>query len=291
MNKPVLEKHQPDAVAPAQHPSMQLYGVITVVATLFVVVAFVIKGEPDWPGLFLNIASGLISALVVLVVIERRLRQSDLRVLRQVPVKAQMSVLRLFSRSVRAARKYDIAYLKALDPLLSTHIEIPQFTQLEPSLLSGCNLFGPPGTGKTTWMQSVAAKHAQEFLESNGKAKVVILFPLRRWRQNETFEEAVIEHIVSFAACSKGAARAVLINQVSTILLDGYDEILPPDRCLFQSECEKLKAKYPKVDVSVSSRPEASTPLPDAPVIQMPKLSDEQINKVRSAHEFRQRNA
>lgn len=291
MNKPILEEHQPDAVAPAQHPSMRIYGVITVVATLFVLVAFVIKGEPDWPGLFLNISAGLVSALVVLIVIERRLRQSDLRALRQVPVKAQMSVLWLFRRSFRAARKYAIANLEALDALLSTYVEIPQFTRLEPHLLSGCTLFGPPGTGKTTWMQSIVANYAQEFLESNGKSKVVILFPLIRWRKNEALEEAVIKHIISFSSCSEGAAKAVLVNQVRTVLLDGYDEIFIQDRSLFQSEYQKLKSKYPKVAVSVSSRPGPGNPLPNAPIIQMPNLSNDQIDKVRGAHEFRRRNA
>lgn len=290
MSEPVLEEHQPDAIAPVQHPSLQLYGAISVVATLFVVAAFAIKGEPDWPGLFLNVSAGLISALVVLIVVERRLRQSDLHALRQVPIKAQMSILALFSRPVRAAKKYAMAHLEALAPLLSTYIENPELTQLEPNLLSGCNLLGAPGMGKTVWMQSVVAKHARKFLESNGKAKVVVLFPLKQWRENKTLEEAIIEHIVSFAACSKEAAQKALLNQVNTILLDGYDEIFMQDR-LFSSEYEKLKNKYSKVPISVSSRPNYPNPLPDSPTIQMPELSSEQIEKVRLARESRRRNA
>lgn len=290
MSRPVLEEHQPDAVAPAQHPSLRLYGAISVVAALFVVAAFAIKGEPDWPGLFLNVSAGLISALVVLIVVERRLRQSDLRTLRQVPIRTQMSALSLLSRSVRAAKKYAIAHLEALDPLLSTYIEIPELTQLEPRLLSGCNLLGAPGMGKTVWMQSVVARHARAFLESNGKAKVVILFPLRQWQKSKTLEEAIIDHVMSFASCSKGAAQKALLNQTSTILLDGYDEIFMQDRFI-GSDYEKLRNKYSKVSISASSRPNYPNPLPDLPAIQMPELSSEYIERVRLARESRRKNS
>ncbi len=286
MNKPVLEEHQPDAVLPPQHPSLRIYVIIIVVATLFVIAAFAIKGKADWPGLFLNVSAGLISALVVLIVVERRLRQSDLRALRQVPVKVQMSVYSLFNRSVRAARKYAIAHLEALEPLLSSYVEIPEFVNLEPNLLSGCNLIADPGMGKTTWMQSVVAKHARDFLESNGKAKVVVLVPLRRWSKNDSLEDTVIEHIMAFASCFRSTAKLMLNNQVSVLLLDGYDEIFMQNH-LFKSGYDELRNRYPSVAISVSSRPNYPNPLLDSPTIRLPQFSDKQIEEVRFARQMR----
>lgn len=286
MSKRVLEERQPDAVPPAEHPSLRIYGAISVVAALFVIAAFTIEGEPDWPGLFLNVSAGLISALVVLIVVERRLRKSDLRALRQVPVKAKMSVLAVFSPSIRTAKKYASAHLEALDPLLSTYIEFPELARLEPRLLAGCNLLGNPGMGKTVWMQSVVAKHAREFLESNGKAPLVILFPLWKWEETKTLEEAIAEHIMSFASCTEVAAKEALKDKASTLLLDGYDELVMDSRSL-TSDCEKLKIKYIKLSISVSSRPNYPNPLPDDPAIQMPELRPEQIAKIQLARDTR----
>ena len=290
MNKPVLEEHQPDAALPPQHPSLRIYVAISVVASLFVIAAFSIKGEADWPGLFLNVSAGLISALVVLIVVERRLRQSDLLALRQVPVKAQMSLISLFSRPVRTARKYAIAHLEALEPLLSSYIEIPEFVSLEPDLLSGCNLLAEPGMGKTAWMQSVVAKYARDFLESNGKAKVVVLFPLRRWREDDSLEDAIIEHTMAFASCSRSSAKLMLQKRVSALLLDGYDEIFMQNH-FFKSDYDEFKTKYPGVSLSVSSRPNYPNPIDGAPVIRLPKLSDERIEKIRFARQTRSRHA
>jgi len=281
MTEPVLKEHQPDLELPEQHPSLFIYFFIIALASIFVVFAFILNGGPDWPSLFLNVSAGLISALVVLIVVERRLRKSELSALSQVPVKAQMSATTLFSPTARAARNYASSQLQASRPLLSSYIEIEKYTEQESSLLSGCNLLAGPGAGKTAWMQFVVAKHAKAFLDSDGRKKIVVLFPLRQWRQPDSLDDAVIRHIMKFASCSEMQAKKLLRQRVSALILDGYDEINLENR--FFSDYQELVSKYQSLRVSVSTTPDYPYPLKNSPVVDLPDLSREDIKNIRSA--------
>jgi len=287
MTEPVLKEHQPDLELPEQHPSLFIYFFIIALASIFVVLAFILNGGPDWPSLFLNVSAGLISALVVLIVVERRLRASELSALSQVPVKAQMSATTLFSPTARAARNYASSQLQASRPLLSSYVVIEKYTEHESSLLAGCNLLAGPGVGKTAWMQFVVAKHAKEFLDSDGRKKIVVLFPLRQWRQPESLEDAVIGHIMQFASCSEKPAKKLLRQRVSTLILDGYDEIYHENS--FFSDYQELVSIYQSLCVSVSTTPEYPCPLKKSPVVDLPELSREEIDNIRLARAKKKR--
>jgi len=283
MTEPVLKEHQPDLELPEQHPSLLIYFFIIALASLFVILAFILNGGPDWPSLFLNVSAGLISALVVLIVVERRLRESELSALSQVPVRAQMSATTLFSPIARAARNYASSQLQASRPLLSSYIEIDKYTEQESSLLAGCNLLAGPGVGKTAWMQFVVAKHAKEFLDSDGRKKIVVLFPLPQWRQPESLEDAVIRHIMQFASCTEKKAKKLLRYRVSALILDGYDEIHLKNR--FPAGYQELVSNYQSLRISVSTIPDYPYPLKDSPVVDLPELSKEDVDNIRLARE------
>jgi len=179
--KPLLDEQQPDMEVPDEHPSILIYFLIIILSAACVLLAFYINGGADWPGLLLNISAGLISALVVLTVVERRLRHNELDSLKQMPVKTQMSFNSLISPSLRAAKKYAASQVQATAPLLKKYVELAEYVEQEPHIMSGCNLLADPGAGKTAFIQSIASKKAVEFLESNGNKKIVIVFPLRHW--------------------------------------------------------------------------------------------------------------
>lgn len=81
MNEVELPKtRQPDAIP--EHPvplppSLWMYSVLLLIAVILVCLAF--REKADWPGLFVNLASGIIGAVIVLVFVEQRLRASEVR--------------------------------------------------------------------------------------------------------------------------------------------------------------------------------------------------------------------
>src|SRR5262249_36096882 len=58
-------------------PSLSLYFVLCFVSFILVVVAF--SAKQDWPGLAINLASGIVTAVIILIVVDRRLRANELR--------------------------------------------------------------------------------------------------------------------------------------------------------------------------------------------------------------------
>src|SRR6185436_2648764 len=79
---------QPEPTPPVQggsSPSLWLYLVLLLISAAFVFAAFQMQHDGEWPGLLLNLASDLIVTVIILVVIDRRLRAQELATLKRLP--------------------------------------------------------------------------------------------------------------------------------------------------------------------------------------------------------------
>lgn len=86
---------QPDALPLAvdtRFPSLWIYAGILAVAAILIIGAFALQTKPDWPGLMLNVAAGLIASFVVLVFVDRKLRAQDLAAVRRLPAQTRLSL-------------------------------------------------------------------------------------------------------------------------------------------------------------------------------------------------------
>src|SRR5437868_12625018 len=85
---------------PAAPPSFSLYATLLLLAAIMITAA-VVFGRADWAGLFVSLATNLIAAVIILLVIERRLRPSDAAALAALARIARGQVSLLFFRQAR----------------------------------------------------------------------------------------------------------------------------------------------------------------------------------------------
>jgi NACHT domain len=276
------EKRQPDAVpehVTAHPPSLWLYGGLSLFALGLIVAAF--KNRPDWPGLFLNLATELFGAVIILLLVERRLRASEVHAVRALPRRAGVLVILFFSPRRRQLYQYTRTFLQRLDELVADKLRRPEFDKLHAKLTRGFVLFAGPGYGKTTWLQIAAADLAREHLNAPTRSRVPILFPLRRWLPDRSLEDALFEHINSFRRVSRRAFQSSLKRGELIGLLDGADEVWARHSPGFGSQFSDLRAHYPKVPWTVSSRPNCPTPAPDLESVSMTPPTEDEIREIR----------
>ena len=56
--------------------SLKLYGWLLAFAAFLLLLAFVLA-KPDWPGFFLNLATEIVGAVIILALVERKLRSHE----------------------------------------------------------------------------------------------------------------------------------------------------------------------------------------------------------------------
>jgi hypothetical protein len=250
----------PDADA-ANNPSLWLYAVLLFLAVLLVTAAFSLQVHPDWPGLFLNLAAGLIGSVVILIFVDRRLRAREVAALGSLPGRATWTLASIVFPTKRFAIRYTRRLLVTLEPMLQGVFVRDQFQGLDERARSGFVLLGRAGEGKTTWLQRASAKLAREYLERTPKARLPILLSLGRWRPNVALDDVLYRSATQYAACGRSVFRRVLSSGQVALLLDAYDEISDHER-EFETEVVRLRSQYPGIAWTFTAR--TSRPPPSA---------------------------
>jgi hypothetical protein len=253
---------QPEPTPPVQggsSPSLWLYLVLLLVSAGFVFAAFQMQQDGQWPGLLLNLASDLIVTVIILVVIDRRLRAQELATLKRLPSITSHRFLWLFSPTRRLGHRYACSLLVALEPLLAGKLKLEGFDALEDKVRKGFVLLAGPGEGKTTWTQYAAANLSRKYIGYNSEGRVPILFSLGRWLPDRSLYDAVYESFGSYAPCGRWLFNRLLKSGKVVVLLDGYDELWKRD-LPFTDQLMKLRSEFPSVAWTVISR--ADKPVP-----------------------------
>ena len=253
---------QPEPTPPVQggsSPSLWLYLALLVVSTSFVVAAFRMEQQRDWGGLLLNLASDLIVTVIILVVIDRRLRAQELATLRRLPVITSRRFVAFLSPTRRLGLRYACNLLVALEPLLVGKLELQGFANLEDKVRKGFVLLAGPGEGKTTWTQFAAANLSRKYISFESGGRVPILFSLVRWLPDRSLHEALHETFASYAPCGRWVFDRLLKSGNVVVLLDGYDELWQRD-LPFSEQLHDLRADYPTVAWTLISRSDKPTP-------------------------------
>jgi hypothetical protein len=274
------KERQPDAVADhvqVAAPSLWVYVILTVLSIALIAVAFWFK--VDWPGLFVSLGSSLIAAVVLLVFVDRKLRETEIQQIRRIPKTLGVRTLLAVSPRHRQLHLYTRAFLAALDIPLMSKVSPADLQELIRKGETGFVLLGGRGSGKTTRLQMLAAHWANEFLETPTK-KAPVLFPLHRWLPDRSLENAIFEHINSFAPVWNRSFRRTLLEGKAIVILDGADEIFMLSRPSFSSEFPILRASYPAVTWIVSSRPDLPTPVEDLPQLDLSSLTQAEMQEV-----------
>ena len=256
------EQRQPDAQvvsAPTDQPSLSLYAILLLVAFALIGSAFAMQAKPDWPGLMLNLAAGLVGSVVVLVFVDQRLRAKELAALRRLPVRTRQILLALVFPTNRVSLRYVRRLLVALGPLIDLKIERSQFAELEANARIGFVLRAGPGEGKTTWTQMVARSLASRYLLCEDGGRIPILFPLARWMPERKLEDALYDNFVIYTRCWRWIFDRLLHSGLIVVLLDGYEELWRAELPL-EEEVKRLRRVYPRVAWTLTATDEYPDP-------------------------------
>ncbi len=253
---------QPEPIPPVQggpSPSLWLYLALLVVSGGFVLAAFQMEHKMDWPAILLNLASDLIVTVIILVVIDRRLRSQELATLRRLPVITTQRFVSLLSPTRRLGQRYTCSLTVALEPVLVGKIELQGFAALEDKVRKGFVLLAGPGEGKTTWTQFAALTLSRKYIGYDAAGRVPILFSLARWLPDRSLHEALHESFAAYAPCGRWLFNRLLKSGTVVILLDGYDELWKRD-LPFIDQLKALRAEFPTVAWTLISRSDKPAP-------------------------------
>jgi hypothetical protein len=284
------EQRQPDAQvvsAPADHPSLSLYAILLLIAFALIGSAFAMQAKPDWPGLMLNLAAGLVGSVVVLIFVDQRLRAKELAALRRLPVRTRQILLALVFPTNRVSLRYVRRLLVALGPLVDLKIERSQFVELEANARTGFVLRAGPGEGKTTWTQMVARSLASRYLLCEDGGRIPILFPLARWMPERKLEDALYDNFVVYTRCWRWIFDRLLHTGLIVVLLDGYEELWRAELPL-EEEVKRLRKVYPRVAWTLTATDEYPDPTDFGKVVTLspPTAEERAAIRMRLRHDL-----
>ena len=274
---------QPEPTPPVQggpSPSLWLYFALLIVSGAFVLAAFGMEQKRDWGGLLLNLASDLIVTVIILVVIDRRLRTQELATLKRLPVMTSRRFVWFLSPTRRLGRRYACSLLVALEPLIAGKLELQAFSALEDKVREGFVLRAGAGVGKTTWTQFAAANLSRKYIGFESEGRVPILFSLARWLPDRSLHEALHETFASFAPCGRWLFNRLLKSGNVVVLLDGYDELWNRD-LPFTDQLEYLRAEFPTVAWTLISRSDKAVPSDLGEAESLTPPTDEELEVIR----------
>lgn len=274
---------QPPDVIPAQAPSLFLYLVLLIIASFLILLAFNVK-QPDWAGILVNLSTEIIGAIVILVIVDRRLRRSELRAIREYAETSSVWFASLFSREISTAISYSKVFglqLRKIQP--KPYIERPALETLLDKYTQGFLLYGDAGSGKSTLLQRIAAKQAKSVIRHPRRERIPILFPMRLWSNGNLLEQ-VWQEMCRYSPVKRHMFDRWLASGRALVIFDGLNESLKPELAL--REIEDLRNRYPNISLIVSFRAFLLAGVPavlgylDLPKIEMPDMTKEEAEKL-----------
>jgi hypothetical protein len=268
---------QPPPVPGQGSPSLLLYGILTLVAGVLVLLPFALQ-QPDWMGLSVNLATEIIGAVVILVIVDRRLRSSEISAIRDYARSSSIRLTSVFSSQIRAAVRYAQALSNELERIRpKPYLERPNLEALLERAPSGFLLIGESGSGKSTLLQAIAARQAEALLRRPSSARIPIFFPARLWSEcgirQQIWELACRYSKLKRKHFDRWLARGRLV-----LILDGLNESVQPQEMLHG--IQEFKERYPDVTLIASCRssflPQAMGLL-DLQTVEMPLLTEREV--------------
>jgi hypothetical protein len=253
-----------------------------IIALILLVVAFGL-GAYDWDGFLLSLATEIIGAIVILLLVEHRLRASDMHLLQSLPETTRYAVADWFFGDTLAVRAYvGVLVLRirsVAQPRLPRH-------EIEEKLLKnrkqGLVIVGRPGTGKTTLMHFLVNEQAQEVSEEPHTAHVPILVAARDWGEQEVVDALRIT-MQSYYPVPEGTFKRLLKRGRLMCFFDGLDETLPPTSLTARlQQLQRFHLRHPDNPLIVSMRALGHDVVEDLVHIEIPSLTTLEVEELLS---------
>lgn len=262
---------EPPDYVPPRPPSLVLYAILFAFALTLVASALVVDTQhlrENLDGLLLNLATELLGAILILLLVERRIRASEMRFLRALPGTTRETFFEWLSAEVRQVKTYArvfAAQLESVSPLVYVPVKDVESRMMK-NRARGFVLTGHGGGGKSVQLQRLASIQLSEVLSQPRRAHVPVLVPVRKLREDGV-TETLRTTMQSYSHVSDKIFLRLLHAGRLMCLFDGLDESLTPEEAI-----EKLKsfhAEHPSTPLIVSTRRDANDFLEDLPEIPM----------------------
>ena len=138
-------------------------------------------------------------------------------------------------------------------------------------------IIGEPGMGKSTTMQYMAYKDAQNLIVSNDSSKKI---PIYLELKLLSKEETIMGYAQKKTGLDINKLNEYLLKGKISLYLDGLNEVLNELRKSVRIEIQKIMTSYPDSFIMITSRPLAySNEFKDSPVFVLQRLENIQINE------------
>jgi|CXWL01.1.fsa_nt_gi hypothetical protein len=250
MNNQQPDPSPPD-FRPVPPPSWLTYFILTATSAILILVAFSI-GTPDWSGLLVNLASGIVTAIMFLIIIDRKFRANEFSTLQVKTSTFTTQFASIFSADIADTVGYAKVFANQIRKIRpSLHVERPELENLLEEFPSGFFMSGMAGIGKTTLVQSIAIKYSEQLIVKPKGKTIPVLIPVRNWQSGNIVEQ-IYKEIDKFYPVRTKVLRNWLRSKPMLLIFDGLNEHTNPDTVMM--EIETLRKLANNLIIIVTSR-------------------------------------
>jgi len=278
-----------------EQPSLKLYGRLLAFAVFLLLLAFFLA-KPDWPGFFLNLATEIVGAIIILALVEKKLRPQELEHLKSRASSLQIQLYVSFFPSVRKLVEYlentGLRYDRSISDL---YFERPALEQEIKNERENFFLVGPAGSGKTTELQRYYLNICRDTISNLSSGRVPIYISSRRITNSiDYFEDTLRIHFAEHTTNAKISKKQItdyLLDGRAILIVDALDEVKPEDIKKVLEILSDFSKKYPETQLIVSSRPYSIKTgylslKAINKIIEIPDLSEEERKRILQNYEI-----
>lgn len=261
-------------------PSIWLYFFLLLVSAALLVFAQV-NEQDNWTSFLLNISTEIIGAVIILILVDRRIRVSEIRQIKNIPGNTAHFALGILMPELHVAKGYVTSLITQLDSVsLGTYISRPQF---EASLLSkssnGVLVTSPAGMGKTTILHLLARSQSELVMQKPRSSRIPILVSISQWGTDDS-KEILYWTMHSYYPISQRLFDRLLKKGRFICIFDGLDESVDPLSIV--NKITAFRTNYPSNSVVVSCRSQLQNIFGDLNlhILTLPPFSHEEMQRV-----------
>lgn len=271
---------EPPDYVPPRPPSLVLYAILFAFSLALVTSALAVDTEhlrENFDGLLLNLATELLGAILILLIVERRIRASEMRFLRTLPGTTRETFSEWLSPEVRQVKTYARVFAAQLASI-SPDVYVP-VAEVESELMAhrerGCVLTGQGG--KSVQLQRFASRQLPEVLKRPRGARVPVLVPVHKWDEGDAVD-VLRATMQSYAPITDRVFLRLLKRGRLLCIFDGLDDSLTPRETV--GMLQGFHESHPSTPLVVSTRPTPEPFLEDLPRVTMRELRREEVEHI-----------